>query len=71
MFFDDQSAGPAAQTRIIENSLSPIWNESFFIPVPPRTERLSLFIYHKTGLGENFLGRGSDTLHYNDEKFDK
>ncbi len=72
VYLDDQRSAPVAQTKVIENNLSPIWNESFYIPIPPRTEKLSLYVYHKSGLGENFLGKCADDIHFNlDEKLDR
>lgn len=70
VYLDDQSH-IVAQTKTIENNLSPIWNEVFYIPIPPRTENLSLFVHHKSNLGESFLGKCQETLHFTDELADK
>jgi Ca2+-dependent lipid-binding protein len=70
IYLDDHS-NVVAQTKVIQNNLSPIWNEVFYIPIPPRTEKLSIFVFHESNLGEHFLGKSEETIYFTDEFTDK
>ena len=51
-----------AKTRIIDDCLSPIWNESFFILVPKQNESLHLHVFHNSTIGDQFIGQSQGKI---------
>eukprot|EP01012_Entosiphon_sulcatum_P011995 TRINITY_DN17465_c0_g1_i1.p1 TRINITY_DN17465_c0_g1~~TRINITY_DN17465_c0_g1_i1.p1 ORF type:complete len:3832 (-),score=536.18 TRINITY_DN17465_c0_g1_i1:148-11643(-) len=52
--------GTRRQTRVIEDNLSPVWNEEFTFPVQPDSltkQELQLEVWDRDPVGKDFLGR--------------
>ena len=57
-----------ATTKVIDDSLSPIWNETFFVIVPPSNENLTFQVFHESAIGTQFIGQINEPIQ--NEKID-
>lgn len=55
------------QTRVMDDSLNPVWNETFYVPIPKFEDVLSFQIYHESQIGHQFIGQFSTKVSAEDK----
>jgi Ca2+-dependent lipid-binding protein len=59
-----------AKTNVKEDTLSPIWNESFYVLIPPHNDFITLQILHESTIGNQFIGQYKSKIPMDEEKIE-